>query len=454
MNHVPPLKPLPAIIIAVLALFIVWPAPNIKASSPFQEDFDAYSPGDLSDQGEWIFYDVHTASSSPEVENTVYHSSPYSAKWTSLPGGCGSERPFADMASGSLSFMFYSGGYNGGGGANYPAFNLDSGTGTNGNILFRLFCGEPSPDCFTLTIQAWLNDGGGTYWGTLLNGIEAGQWNYLKIDFNAPDELRLTINASTTGWYHTPNTFSLLNSLAVWTPFAGDGYFRFYIDDIGLISSFCSLYTDVSPCLINNCYWKWGIPTSTSYCTNIPGGCGNTLYSCFNCHSTSTCLANSSCYWLNSFCHFGSSFCGPGFPQIEFCTSSSACVAAGGYWYDSFCWDKEQESFLSCTDYYSLHSSSTPTDFYLNTCSSSAAFLGKIGGVMAGLSQNFDLEEAAQNGMNLGSAIPLARAYLEIIDQIFGNLPVAELLIFVILFLLALGLFKLFQGLAQIFKFW
>jgi hypothetical protein len=134
---------------ALICIVFLAAALPIKAQLVFFDTFDYYSAGNLNGQGKWILYSVHSgATSSAEVNNTLFYSSPYSARITTNAGGVGSERPFTPTPNGSLSFMFSFWGYNGDG-ADYQLIYFNEGTGTTGNILGSLHCEQEPPACDT-----------------------------------------------------------------------------------------------------------------------------------------------------------------------------------------------------------------------------------------------------------------------------------------------------------------
>jgi hypothetical protein len=205
----------------------------------------------------------------------------------------------------------------------------------------------------------------------------------------------------------------------------------------------CSDYTSLPTCQAGGCYWTY-FPGLTPFCSDVSyGSCGNGIFSCQNCNSSTTCEANSGCYWENNLCYWGTSVCLPGLE--EFCDNAS-CSWAGGYWYEDFCWS-EPESILT-----SWATVSTP--WINDLASSSRSFLGKIGGFLAVFNQKFNIKDASEKGLLLGSVIPAIRGYCSGLDIIFGNFPLGELLVFTLIFTLAIGVFRIVRNLIQLFKFW
>jgi hypothetical protein len=191
------------------------------SAAALTDSFDYYSVGDLNGQGGWILYNINGANYSPQVLQTNWYSPPRSVKINTLVGGSGSQISFSDMASGSISFMFWFYGYNAEG-ADYVSWNLSYGTGTTGILNNYLYCEQEPPNCDTAL--AWFG------------GIQRETWNYWRIDFAAPDQFRVTINASTTDWHTSENSWTYLNSFAIWTANFGSGSFDMWIDSFGIES--------------------------------------------------------------------------------------------------------------------------------------------------------------------------------------------------------------------------
>ncbi|GAI03644.1 unnamed protein product, partial [marine sediment metagenome] len=123
--------------------------------------------------------------------------------------------------------------------------------------------------------------------------------------------------------------------------------------------------------------------------------------------------------------------------------------------FDDFCWLGEPPEVSSWLDYYSEYGDYPTSSAFVNQMASTTALVfGSIGSFLTGFVEAFDTSEALAQGSNFGSAIPKMRGYLAIINDFFGELPVAQAFLFLISFILAVGLFRLIRNLIALFKFW
>jgi hypothetical protein len=112
-------------------------------------------------------------------------------------------------------------------------------------------------------------------------------------------------------------------------------------------------------------------------------------------------------------------------------------------------------SLTNWDDYYAEYGDyATATAWITNVASTTSLFLGQMGGFLSVFENNFDLMEAFERGKNFGGAIPLARGYLTIFNDFLGGLPIGEFFIFLIIFMLAVGVFRIMRNLFQMIKFW
>lgn len=209
------------------------------------------------------------------------------------------------------------------------------------------------------------------------------------------------------------------------------------------------------PCQNVGCCWYYSVWLRENFCVSCPTGeCASSFYECQNCLTQGTCEAEENCYWFNGLCKFGLGECGEGF-DCQFCNTSSTCATANCYWFDNFCWLGEPPEVTSWFDYYSEYGDYPTSSAFVNQMASTTAIVfGSIGSFLAGFVEAFDTSEALAQGSNFGSAIPKMRGYLAIFNNFFGELPVAQAFLFLISFLLAVGLFRLIRNLITLFKFW
>lgn len=239
-----------------------------------------------------------------------------------------------------------------------------------------------------------------------------------------------------------------------------NGYFSFgnaarnvYFDDFG--GSNCQFNQTYLTCENAGCCWYYSYLLWEYFCVECPTGeCSSGIYDCQNCLTEETCEAEEFCYWFEGFCRYGTGECGEGL-ELQFCENQADCENAGGYWYGDYCWLEAKPSLLDFGDYYDEHGDyATPSAWIVSVASSTTGFFESIGGFLTTFEKFFDLKEAHQRGIDFGSAIPTARGFLTIFDDFLGNLPISGFFIFILGFMLAVGVFRIVRNLVQLLKFW
>jgi hypothetical protein len=81
-----------------------------------------------------------------------------------------------------------------------------------------------------------------------------------------------------------------------------------------------------------------------------------------------------------------------------------------------------------------------------------APVIGSIGENLAFFSNKFQLVDAQNTGSNLGNAILVARGYSSNINQLFGSLPIAEILVFYLILLILVAVFRIVKNLINLIK--
>jgi hypothetical protein len=159
----------------------------------------------------------------------------------------------------------------------------------------------------------------------------------------------------------------------------------------------------------------------------------------FNCHTLVSCN-NAGGFWdiVAQVCFKFENLisCGAG-NNLQYCENETDCENNGGYWYNDFCYEAET-SILDFLEYYNAHSDfDTPTSFVSSLAGFVSPFLQSAGNFLETFKNNFDITQATAKGYLLGSAISQARGYLDIVNDFFGGLPIAEmLLLFIIVIVL------------------
>lgn len=103
--------------------------------------------------------------------------------------------------------------------------------------------------------------------------------------------------------------------------------------------------------------------------------------------------------------------------------------------------------------YYTSHSQyTTSTPLYNALSGSLAPVIGSIGENLSFFSSRFELSDAQATGSNLGNAILVAKGYATNINQLLGNLPIAQMLVFYLALLILVGVFRLVKNLINMIK--
>lgn len=108
------------------------------------------------------------------------------------------------------------------------------------------------------------------------------------------------------------------------------------------------------------------------------------------------------------------------------------------------------------TQYYSLHSDpkwATSTAIFNTIASAFDVLVQKLGSFFVEFRVIFDTKQAEIQGTDLGSKVPLARGYLKPINDFFGGvLPISELLIFGLLVMIIVGVFRFVKIIAHLLR--
>lgn len=421
----------------------------------WQENFDSFSTGYIRETG--IEVDSN-ASTTIEISNSKSFSSPNSLYFpaTSSPIyilNSSSTEP-SSYTKGRTSFQFYLSS-----GVLADGFNYNLRPEKNNFFLAHLkFYKDGSIDYYT-------SSSGGSYQDLFASStFSTDTWNILQTKFNV-DECVYNVRINDSGWSgdiamnlaecgnagydHIRRTgiYAEANT-SVWT-------------DNFSYSADCSSFTDWNTCSLAGCYWGYyslylGSQSATGYCTDMPtGSCGSGYDDCQNCTSSTTCEAQDFCFWyLDSICRYGETACAG--TSLGLCDNQGDCETAGGYWYDEFCWySAKPDYFTDWADWYAEHGNyATPTAFIDSIASSTQYFFDNIGGFFGTFNSVFSLNEAYSRGQGLGSAVPVARGYMAFLDDFLGGFPLSEIFIFILIFSLSIGMFRLIARLVQMAKFW
>jgi hypothetical protein len=434
---------------------------GVLATSIFNDDFEAYTPGDLDGQGNW----THNFQG-------YYHA-------------VSTERPFTgdqsvkvDVPNGAYSGYQYNFGGTATSGSEIVNVYLPSGQGHNVQFYYALYTSEAN-DLFNIfgfnyefATDEWKAsyDTTGYIWTQFGDPLTSDNWHSLKIDwdFIAPNRgFILTIDGGTPT--ETLGFFTALNSYNYADKWRSYGYGEglHYEDDYGYTAPpplTCADYHSAFPCVASptlDCDWSPNfIPPDFGTCTATPPPPCGVFFACPNCLTEGECNDQAGCTWSATpppgACAMGFiQPCGVGL-RLGWCLTEGTCTAKGGYWYSDHCFANPKPSyFITFADYYDDYGDyDEPSSFVLSLSGPADNLFNKIGGFVANFELFFDRNVAYAQAKNFGSAIPKARSYLTVLDSFAGNLPVGEAFIFIIVFMLAVGLFRVLSKLFALIKIW
>jgi len=174
----------------------------------------------------------------------------------------------------------------------------------------------------------------------------------------------------------------------------------------------------------------------------------------FNCHTLTSCN-DAGGFWdiVAQVCFDFEDLvsCGSGI-NLQYCDNETDCENNGGYWYNDFCYEAQMD-ILDFLDYYNAHSDfDTPTPFISSLAGFVSPFLKSAGNFLETFKNNFDITQATEKGYLLGSAVSSARGYLDIINDFFGGLPIAEMLILFIIVIILIVVIRIVIKIIHIIK--
>jgi hypothetical protein len=162
------------------------------------------------------------------------------------------------------------------------------------------------------------------------------------------------------------------------------------------------------------------------------GICGTDL-DCVFCTSQSVC-ENNGCFWIiGDWADYGfGSQCVPTQPYIEEIASST----------------------FNATSFYASNSQySTPTGLYTSLTNVSGGILGYLSSWLEHFQNLFDLTQAREKGIEAGEAIPRARGYLDLFNDLFSNFPVSEIIILYLILMVAIIIFRIVRHIKGLLPF-
>lgn len=320
------------LVFTAIFLFLLFIGGQVFGASPFSDNFDAYSPGDLVPQGNWA---TTTPVLSPQVSTSTFSSSPNSVWWTS--GNYGSIKEGSHKATGQWNFWA----------------KVNSDTGTNAEItavsltgfdysntasLLQFSCvGNDCEGTELVKIEVCIGGGAGL---VEIGQIPINMWTNFQVQWaSSTNETRWKFNSSSwSDWGQCyTNTFDYVQGFYIQG--AGQtGKLQTNLDSISAGCSFadCRLCEIEDTCVDAGCSWYYSIFLQGSYCIDPtfpdPEECGS-FFKCQYCSDQTTCEAELNCDWkdigLGDKCYMSEPTIPPGqvdweVPDIDECSGLPA----------------------------------------------------------------------------------------------------------------------------------
>lgn len=385
----------------VVIIFLLCLANTIGASVRQTENFDSYNNGDdLENVGLWGEVSVGDPA---EANNVVAVSGALSGSWwVDLDRDRGDWTFIYPVLQGSISGKIYI--------LECPS-QSNIGIGYASTTLISYFNINHN-NGFGCRIE----DNQGTGFHT----VATTTWYDWEVEWDLAlnSQTKLTFDSSTTDWQDANN--STFDGVDMMRFIAND--IVYWLDDLSVDSECDSSCTGCgySACEQLSSFCQWNFPSAS--CEPIPTGqeCGSG-FNCYACITENTCESYG-CYWEDGWCSY--------YPPTESTTTQ---------WLTYY---GEKSEFT------------TPTDFATNLASSSQAFFGLMRQQLLTFGQIFNTESAREMGSTTGSYWPRLLGLLEIIDDIFGGLPVATISFFVLALLFVVIAIRVSARIWNFVKFW
>jgi hypothetical protein len=444
-------------VVIVLIVLTLSPEPaGATGTTIISDDFESYTIGVLGGQDNW--YNTG-ATHGAYVSATQSYSSPQSAYFSGSVYRYAKNEENTQYPEGQIDYWFYA--------ENTPVkFTFD---------IYRYGYSsffQVSVSSTASVLDVYIKDPATTTPVLIGSGAVLNNWNKVSIQWaTITDALTNNYrasynNSSWSSWYsktHTLATEINLDSIQIYG-YAGGS---FYIDDVGIIScgiGNCGSCSGPLLCQSAGCCWDYlpgglWLPGGNNWCGECGAGeCGgDSIYDCQYCLNSLDCEGSGMCYWATSTasCLTGHPECGPG-TSLFLCGNETDCINNEGYWYEGSCWTiPEPTDLIDWATYYASYGDySTSSAWIADVASTTTSLFKKVNSFMGLFDNNFDLGTAQAKGKTFGGTIPLARGYLQIIDAFLGNMPIGELLVFVLLFMMCVGIFRLVKGLVQLLHIW
>lgn len=286
-------------LLILIAIFLFF-SNNVFAETPFQENFDAYSPGDLVPQGDWAT--TTNATDTVQVSSTTSYSAPNSIFWTS--GDYNAIKEGEHATTGYWGFWA----------------KVNSATGTNAELV-----------AITLTETTYADVASAMYFSCVDNDCETSELvkieaclasipdNMVEIDQIPIDtwtffEVEWDANTNKTRWKSdfgswsnwgqcASNTFDYVQGFYIQGA-SQTGKLEINLDEILATCDVgaCDLCETYSTCSDAGCYWYYSIYLHEYYCVEpfVPDAdeCGS-FFKCQFCLTQTPCEAELNCEWVD-----------------------------------------------------------------------------------------------------------------------------------------------------------
>ena len=275
-----PQPALKLLILTAIFLFLLLIGGTVFGASPFTDDFEGYSIGDLSGQGGWA---TSSPYSSWEVSTTTVEVGNQSIDCYN--GYCGNTRTGTQVASGKWVFWTYAG----------------------DDYSFGFWIKEGSSDICRVDVghdTIWYYNGGfvDTGWELVYNDYQS-----LQIEWNATtDQCRIQYTVGWSDWFDAYDTFDYIDRLDIFaTEFPNGDRFIDYISDAVELPcevEHCGYCLTSTSCISADCSWYYSIYLQEYSCVPFfePSAeeCGS-FFKCNYCGDQTTCEAELNCEWTD-----------------------------------------------------------------------------------------------------------------------------------------------------------
>jgi len=432
------------VVFVVFGIFGVFS--DVFGALPFEEDFDDYIlNSELDGQGGWI-----TLNNPVWIKDTEAVSSPHSAN-VAISATI-ARRLVDDLAEGVFSGSVWL---------------ENSEKESRFNIVVRH--NENSAYGCIATLDPHENKAYSDQWSygdEILTGLDLqDKWSNFDFSFRASDDRgKLCVNDACSEWFvcsygGTPTYFDTIDGIQFRAEsgafFSGSGYFDdlYYGEEVCALDN-CGACDEYFECQYVGCCWyyqPWWPPPFDNFCGECEGTCS--YETCGLCSTEEDCEAVN-CYWFGEYCSFWAQECG-GELACQFCLDQETCEAEDCNWNElsETCWYAVPTLPSSWSTYYDTHGGyETPAEFVNELAQTTGETLAVVSGLFEGFMTSFNTADALARGTALGNVIPKGRGYLKVFDGLFGHYPIGETFVFILIFMLAVGLFRIVRQLIALIK--